>query len=277
MTSTGIDADIENYDISEFHLNKNNNYVVHLGKPGSSNVYTNIGRDHLEQLLQKRGQEDQLNLLRKIPKEEAVPEHLSLEEALQKGFQITSYKIRNPDDVDHYVVHVTKGDMSKPYSNIKRDHLAKLLNCDETDIQEYDEFAISEESPKVGKMDVEASSPSEPSMRQGQGFPKYFDEAMDHGFEIIEYSQHEKNPNYTVTVKKNDNLKKFTNIKAEKLSLYMDIEPSKLSSLKRSESSSPRRAAAHKKDSNLCRDVNQLTVCASGGGKVALVKKVTAN
>jgi hypothetical protein len=274
--SHGIDADIEQYDISEFHLNKNNNYVVHMDKPGSSKVYTNIGRDHLEQLLQKRGQSNQLTLLNKIPREEAVPEHLSLEQALEEGFRISSYKARSPEDTDHYVVHVSKGDMSKPYSNIKREHLAELLNCDETDIQEFYEFPISEDQPKDVQMDVEPSTPSGPSMRQGQGFPKHFDEAMDHGFEIIEYTQHEKNPNYTVTVKKNENVKKFTNIKAEKLSMYMDVEPSKLSSLKRSESSSPRRAAAQKTSSKLS-NVDQLTQCANRGGKVAKVKKVIGN
>jgi predicted GNAT superfamily acetyltransferase len=237
----GIDADIEHYDISEFHLNKNNNYVVHLGKPGSSNLYTNIGRDHLEQLLQKRGQEDQLNLLRKIPKEEAVPEHLSLEEALQKGFQITSYKIRNPDDVDHYVVHVTKGDMSKPYSNIKRDHLARLLKCEPDELggyeesREYKPMIKGEEPPEeyeeVFHEDAEETT-IEPeqstSLRQGQGFPKHFDEAIESGFEIVDYQIHENNPNYTVVVRQGNNQKKFTNIKAENLATKLGVSPVEL-------------------------------------------------
>jgi hypothetical protein len=268
---SGIDADIQQYDITEFHLNQNNNYVVHTSKPGGSNVYTNIGRDHLEQLLEKRGQNDQLALLRKIPKQEATPEHMSLEEALQNGFQITSYKIRNPTDIDHFVVHVEKGDMSKPYTNIKRDHLAKVLGCQESEIQ--DEQNLSGTASSKGITTTSEGEQESGTKRQGTGFPHHFQEAMDNGFEIVEYSQHENNPNYTVSVRQGSNEKKFTNIKAENLSRYMDLEPTKLSSLKRSESSSPRRAAQQSSQKSSS-DPGALKSCAEKGGKVAQVKKV---
>jgi hypothetical protein len=239
LTKEGIDADIEQYDISEFHLNKNNNYVVHMDKPGSSKVYTNIGRDHLEQLLQKRGQSDQLKILCKIPREEAVPEHLSLEQALEEGFRISSYKARSPEDTDHFVVHVSKGDMSKPYSNIKRDHLANLLNCEPDELQDYEEgkeynpMSVKEEMAEEYDelLEEEATFTDEnrtPSSKQGLGVPKHFDEAIDCGFEIVDYHAHENNPNYTVVVRQGKNEKKFTNIKAENLATKLGVAPNEL-------------------------------------------------
>jgi hypothetical protein len=171
------------------------------------------------------------------------------------------------------VVHVSKGEMSKPYSNIKRDHLAQVLGCEVSEIQEGQEFSEGAQ----GQSDMQTSSSSqETSKRQGTGFPHHFQEAMENNFEIVEYSQHEGNPNYTVVVSQGENQKKFTNIKAETLSRYTDLEPSKLQSLKRSESSSPRRAAAQsqKSKSQASSDPSALKSCADQGGKITKVKKV---
>ena len=68
----------------------------------------------------------------------------------------------------------------------------------------------------------------ETKKRQGLGFPKHFDEAMEHDFEVMEYHPHKHNPNYTVTVQKGDNKKKFTNIKAEHLATKLGIPPTQL-------------------------------------------------
>ncbi|KAJ3252837.1 hypothetical protein HK103_001131 [Boothiomyces macroporosus] len=119
--------------------------------------------------------------------------------AVANGYNITEYHThkRNPN----YTVHMEKNGKVATFTNIKSSHLAKAL--DTTESQLKDSFNHG------GKSDtIQSETTARDDIGSGRGV---FDSAISQGYKVTEYHSHERNPNYTVHVSKENNESVFTN------------------------------------------------------------------
>ncbi|KAJ3315548.1 hypothetical protein HDV04_001962 [Boothiomyces sp. JEL0838] len=132
--------------------------------------------------------------------------------AVANGYNITEYHTheRSPN----YTVHMEKNKVAT-FTNIKSSHLAKALNTTESQLKDSYNHG--------GKSDtIQSETTARDDVGPGRGV---FDSAISQGYKVTEYHSHERNPNYTVHVSKENNESVFTNISPSHLAQALGLKP----------------------------------------------------